>query len=180
MEIKIDNKTIGLNANKYKKTSLDSSFSFPNILNEVKLKSENTVDSENKEISELEGDITIGNLLIDALPEEDKTQVLDAIEKLNNIFDIDMLGSPDKFFKKDSTINITRILGQYGNNVTSSELADLGESINILMKNGLISDEDYFSTLRWIATKQEAFRVQMKSEENKASLSDLMWKPKKL
>lgn len=180
MEIKIDNKTIGLNANNYKKTRLDSSNSFSNILNEVKLRSESIVDSETKEISQLECGITTGNPLIDALPEEDKTQVLDAIKKLNNIFDIDMLGRPDKFFKKDSTINITRILGQYGSNVTSSELSDLGESINILMKNGLISEEDYFTALRWIATKQEAFRVQMKSEENKAALGDLMWKPKKL
>lgn len=180
MEIKIDNKTIGLNANNYNKTSLDNSNSFSNILNEVKLKSENTVASNIEEISQLEGGIITGNHLIDALPEEDKTQVLDAINKLNNIFDVDMLGTPDKFFKKDSTINITRIIGQYGGNVTSSELSDLGESINILMKNGLISEEDYFSALRWIATKQEAFRVQMKSEENKAALGDLMWKPKKL
>lgn len=180
MELKIDNKTIGLNANNYKKTSLDNSNSFSNILNDVKLKSGNIVASEIKEISQLDCGIITGNPLIDALPEEDKTQVLDAIKKLNNIFDVDMLGSPDKFFKKDSTINITRIIGQYGSNVTSSELSDLGESINILMKNGLISNEDYFSALKWIATKQEAFRVQMKSEENKAALSDLMWKPKKL
>lgn len=180
MEIKINNKTIGLDANNHERTSLGSSNSFSNILNEVKLKSKNIVTSEIIEVSQLEGGITTGNPLIDTLPDEDKAQVLDAIKKLNNIFDIDMLGSPDKFFKKDSTVNITRIIGQYGNNVTSSELSDLSESLNILMKNGLISNEDYFSALKWIATKQEAFRIQMKSEENKAALSDLMWKPKKL
>lgn len=119
MKIEIDNKTIGLSANNYKKTSLDSSNSFSNILNEVKLKSESDVDSETEEISQLKGGITTGNLLIDALPDEDKTQVLDAIKKLNNILDIDILGRPDQFFKKDSTINIIRILGQYGSNVTS-------------------------------------------------------------
>lgn len=180
MKIEIDNKTIGLRANNYKKTSLDSSNSFSNILNEVKLKSESDVDSETEEISQLKGGITTGNLLIDALPDEDKTQVLDAIKKLNNILDIDILGRPDQFFKKDSTINIIRILGQYGSNVTSSELSDLGESISTLTKFGLISNEDYFSALKWIATKQESFRIQMKSEENKAALGDLMWKPKKL
>lgn len=177
MEIKIHDKNTRIDECNFKKSNNVSSTSFSNVFNQVALKSKATDDTKMEEMNILKDALKTGNSLIDNLPDKEKSDVLDSIDHLNGIFDIDMLGNPGQFFKKDSTINITRILGLYGKNVSSSELTDLGKQINTLKDNGLISDEDYFAALKWIATKQEAFRVQMKSEENKAYISDLMWKP---
>lgn len=162
------------------KTIKNIGTSFSETLNEVENKS-TSVDTTATEISTFENDIHTGNELIDNLPEKNKSDVLLAIvgsNGLNNIFDIDILGNPDQFIKKDSTINMPRILSEYGNNVSSKDLPALSNCINILMENGLISNEDYFYTLKWISTKQQSLKVNMNSEENKKSISDLMFKPK--
>lgn len=68
-----------------------------------------------------------------------------AVHGLNKIFDIDILGNPDKFINEDSTINMPKILRDCsGSNVDSSELPYLSADVSTLMSNGLISNADYF------------------------------------
>lgn len=154
-----------------KKASKNSSSSFSEILNEVSSKS-TTENTDKKET------IKTGNRLIDNLPEKNKGEVLKAIKDLNGIFDIDILGDPDQFInKKDSTINLPRIISKFGQNVSSGELEDLGKAINTLMDNGLINKEDYFAALKWISTRKEAFRIKMQSENSIKALSDSILTP---
>lgn len=153
-----------------KKTPQNGSFSFSGILNEVSSKS----TTKNTDKTET---IKSGNPLIDNLPEKNKGEVLKAIKDLNGIFDIDILGDPDQFFNKDSTINLPRIISKFGQNVSPGELEDLGKAINTLMDNGLIRKEDYFAALKWIATRKEAFRIKMHSEEGIKALSDSILTP---
>lgn len=182
MEIKIKEKNASIPKNNSTTSikTINTSFSdiYKNSINNPK-----SADTNITEINPLEDHtdkkITTGNVLIDNLPEKKKADVLKAIKDINEIFSIDILGNPDKFIKKDSTINITRILDIYGSNIKSSDLDDLSKSINTLMDNGLISNEDYFTALKWIATKQEAFRVKIQSEKNRESISSLICTHKK-
>ena len=154
-----------------KKTPQNGSFSFSGILNEITSKS-TTENTDKKET------IKNGNPLIDNLPEKNKGEVLKAIKDLNGIFDIDILGDPDQFInKKDYTINLPRIISKFGQNVSPGELEDLGKAINTLMDNGLIRKEDYFAALKWIATRKEAFRIKIQSEEGIKALSDSILTP---
>lgn len=177
LEVKINESNsmhYGLNSIK---TTKNNGTSFSDILNQVTRNSKN-VDTTIENINIFNDTIKTGNELIDKLPNKNKCDVLFSIGKLNQIFDIDILGDPSQFIKKDLTINMPRILSRYGNNVTASELTDLGTHINTLMKNGLISNEDYFYTLKWIETKQQVLKIKMQSEDNMNSLCDSILKPK--
>lgn len=199
MEIKIkENNSIDYGTNSTK-TIKNIKTTFSEIFNEAASKSTNidaTKEVDNKSTNtdttkevehtsttadtkeETNTDIKTGNKIIDNLPAKNKTAVLKAIEKINKILGIDILGDPDQFINKDSTINMPRILAMYGNNVKYPDLDILSTSINTLMTNGLISTKDYFSALQWIATKIKIFQTKLGSEENKKSAGDLMWKPK--
>lgn len=173
MKIKTLEETIANYSSTSRKISENSGFSFSEILNQVSSKP-TTENTDKKET------LKTGNILIDNLPEKNKGEVLKAISDLNDIFDIDILGDPEQFInKKDHTINMPRILSRFGNNVSSDELNDLGEAVNTLMENGLISEEDYFATLKWIATRKEATRLKIQSEENIKALSDSIFKSNK-
>lgn len=188
MEIKIKEKNAAIT--KITKSNSTTSIktintSFSKIYNNV-VNNSKSADTNITEINPLKDyedhtdkKITTGNVLIDNLPPKNKADVLKAINDINGIFSIDILGNPDKFINKDSTINITRILDIYGSNIKSSDLDDLSKSINTLMDNGLISNEDYFTALKWIATKQEAFRIKMQSEKNRESIGSLICTNKK-
>ena len=177
MEIKIDeNNSINYGLNSIKTTN-NNGTSFSDVLNQATRNSKN-VDTTIENINTFNDAIKTGNELIDKLPDKNKYDVLFSIGKLNQIFDIDILGNPSQFIKKDFTINMPRILAEYGNNVTTSELTDLDTNVNTLMKNGLISNEDYFYTLKWIVTKQQVLKIKIKSEDNKNSVCDSILKPK--
>lgn len=109
--------------------------------------------------------IKTGIPIIDNLLSEDRSGAFDGINKLDKIFSIDILGDPDKFIRKDNTINMPRIISEYGNNVKSRDFDDLTGAINKLHDSGLITDEDYFYTLKWIATQKEAIRIKMNNEK---------------
>lgn len=172
------------------KTIKNIKTTFSEIFNEAAKEVENksTNDDTIKELDttsttadtkeETNNDIKTGNEIIDKLPAKNKTAVLKAIKKINDILGIDILGNLDQFINEDSTINMPRILAMYGNNVKYPDLDTLSTSINTLMTNGLISTKDYFSALKWIATKIKIFQTKLGSEENKKSAGDLMWKPK--
>ena len=180
MSIKINEDKSINDALNSKKSNTNNGPSFSEILNNVNTKS-TISNTTNEKVNPSDIKITTGNELIDKLPDKNKGAVLNAIEGphgLNKIFDIDILGDPSQFIKKDSTINMPRILAEYGNNVSSSELPDLSTSVNTLMSNGLISDADYFYTLRWIATKQLASKVKMSSIKNESYISNLILSPK--
>lgn len=180
MDIIKTEQKIGLKANNYKQaTNVNTSSSFSEVLNQVTSKSKTTDDTIKQDTATLKDKMITGNPLIDNLPAKNKGDVLYAINKLNKIFDINMFENSDKFFKKDGSVNITRILGEYGGNVSASELNDLSDAINTLKDNGLLSDEDYFAAIKWIATKQESRRIKMQHEKNEDSISNLMWKPNK-
>lgn len=171
MRIKTLEETITNYSSTSRKISENSGFSFSEILNQVSSKS--TIENTNKKETP-----KTGNILIDNLSEKNKGEVLKAISDLNDIFDINILADPNQFInKKDSTINLPIIISKFGKNVSSDELEDLGNAINTLMDNGLISKEDYFSALKWIATRKEAFRIKMQSEETIRALSDSILTP---
>lgn len=109
--------------------------------------------------------IKTGIPIIDNLPREDRSGAFDGINTLNKVFSIDILGDPDQFIRKDNTINMPRIISEYGTNVKSRDFDDLTGAINKLHDSGLISDEDYFYTLKWIATQKEALRIKMNNEK---------------
>lgn len=178
MEIKVQKNNVKNYGLSFTKTEKNNENSFSSILNQA------VNNSSSSQLTVGETDILknidkTGNPLIDNLPEGKKGKVLGAINNLNRIFSINILGDPNQFINKDSTINMPRILAEYGTDVKSSELEDLSKSINTLAENGLISNEDYFYALKWIETKQQSFKIKMNSEKNKASVCDLMWKPKK-
>ncbi|BCZ47142.1 hypothetical protein psyc5s11_32090 [Clostridium gelidum] len=180
MIIKInEDKSINYKLNS-KKSNTNNGPSFSETLNKVINKS-TTPNTTNEKINPSDIKITTGNELIDKLPNKNKGDVLKAIagsHGLNDIFDIDILGNPDEFINKDSTINMPKILRDYGSNVDSNELGDLSTAVNTLMSNGLISNADYFYTLRWIATKQQALKVKMISIKNESCISNLILAPK--
>ena len=180
MRIKInEDKSINYSLNS-KKLNTNNETSFSETLSKVTNKS-TIFNTTNEKVTASDTKITTGNELIDKLPDKNKGDVLKAIQGphgLNDIFDIDILGNPDEFINDDSTIDMPRILRDYGANVDSNELSDLGTAVNTLMSNGLISDADYFYTLRWIAAKQQASKVKMSSIKNESYISNLILSPK--
>lgn len=51
---------------------------------------------------------------IDNLPREKRADAFDGINKLDEVFGIDILGDTDQFLRKDCTINMIMILAEYG------------------------------------------------------------------
>jgi hypothetical protein len=102
---------------------------------------------------------------IDDLPREKRADAFDGIGKLDEIFGIDILGDPDQFLRTDGTINMPRILAEYGPDAVPFDENKLSKGINELYDCGLITTEDYFYTLKWIATQKEAARVKMNTEK---------------
>ena len=181
MIIKInEDKSINYELNS-KKSNTNNGPSFSETLDKITAKS-TIPNTTNEKVNPSDTTIMTGNELIDKLPDKNKGDVLKAIRGphgLDKIFDIDILGNPDKFINEDSTINMPKILRDYGSNVDSTELGDLGTDVNTLMSNGLISNADYFYTLRWIATRQQALKVKMSSIKNESCISNLILAPKK-
>lgn len=165
MEIKVANKNNADYNSSAQKTNNNNGMSFSETLNEI-----------SKSYSDIKKDIDSGKKIniptIDNLPRDKRGDAFDAINKLDKIFDIDILGHSDQFIKDDGTINMPRILSEYGGNVSSLEFDDLTKAINKLYDCGLISNEDYFSTLKWIATQKEASKIKMNNEKMVGNLVD--------
>lgn len=180
MRIKInEDKSLNYELNS-KNSNTNNGTYFSETLNKLTNKSTIT-NTTTEKVNTSDTKIMTGNELIDKLPDKNKGDVLKAIagpHGLNDIFDIDILANPDKFINEDSTIDMPRILRDYGSNIDSTELGYLGMAVNTLMSNGLISDADYFYTLRWIATKQQAFKVKMSSIKNEGCIRNLILAPK--
>ena len=140
---------------------------FLETLNTVANNSTSTKTSS-EGIAQLQDDTkTTGIQRIDKLAEGRKGIVLKAIDSLDHILDINILQNKDEFFNEDSQIKIRDILDGYGDHVTSNEMTDLGKTINVLMDNGMISNDDYFYALKWMAMKAEQFSVKLQNEDTK-------------
>lgn len=109
---------------------------------------------------------------IDNLPREKRGDAFDGIDKIDEVFGIDILGDPGQFLRNDGTINMIRILGEYGSDAVPFDEKKLSKGLNELYDCGLISTEDYFYTLRWIATQKEAARIKMNTEKIAGTLVD--------
>ncbi|NLK22682.1 MAG: hypothetical protein GX309_01445 [Clostridiales bacterium] len=75
------------------------------------------------------------------------------VKRLEKLFNIDIKNNPEEFINSDGTINLFDIINSYGNNLSSNDLREFGDTINALYKNNKISDDDYFYALNWINKK---------------------------
>ena len=75
------------------------------------------------------------------------------VKRLEKLFNIDIKNNPEEFINSDGTINLFDIINSYGNNLSSNDLREFGDTINALYKNNKISDDDYFYALNWITKK---------------------------
>lgn len=158
------------------KNNADYSTSTPKADNKAGNSFSKTLDEVSKSYINIKKNIKnglkTGIPIIDKLPKEDRSGAYDGINTLNEIFSIDILGDPDQFIRKDNTINMPRIISEYGSNVKSRDFDNLTGAINKLHDSGLVSDEDYFYTLKWIATQKEAIRIKMNNEKIAGNLVD--------
>lgn len=180
MEIKIRNSnTIGYEHNSIKTIRDNCNATFSESLHQVVTKSTSTLPSS-KEIDELQNNNkTTGIPKIDNLSEQKKDIVFKSIKTLNDMFDINILQNKDEFFNEDSQIKIRDILDGYGDHITSNDLNSLSSTINRLLDTGMISNEDYYYAIKWMALKREQFNVKLKIENTKSIANNLMWNPKK-
>lgn len=158
------------------KNSLDYNVPVPKSNNSNSSNFSETLNDVNKSYinikKNIENGIKVNIPTIDNLPREKRGDAFDGINKLDKIFGINILGDPDQFMRKDGTINMPRILSVYGSNVKSFDSNDLTKAINKLYDCGLITTEDYFYTLKWIATQKEASRIKMNNEKIAGTLLD--------
>lgn len=75
------------------------------------------------------------------------------VKRLEKLFNIDIKNNPEEFINSDGTINLFDIINSYGNNLSSNDLREFGDTIDALHKNNKISDNDYFYALNWINKK---------------------------
>lgn len=155
MEIKVNDKNnIDYSISSATKPNNSDSSSFSETLDEVK-----------KSHINIQNGLKTNIPTIDNLPREKRADAFDGINKLDEVFGIDILGDPDQFLRKDGTINMVRILAEYGADAVPFDENKLTKGINKLYDCGLITTEDYFYTLRWIATQKQAAKVKMNTEK---------------
>ena len=113
---------------------------------------------------------------INKLPEKNKGDVLFSIDRLNRMFGLDIFGENGKYLKENLTIDFQRLLYDHGDEISYSDCEALSKYVNKLYDNGLVDDEDYFATLKWIAMKQKLDQVKVGNEENKKKAGDAIFK----
>lgn len=178
MEIKVqENNSTNYNLDSAKDKKYTES-NFSDILNEVATNS--TSNKRKVQETDLLQNPRLKAVMdkIDALPKKDRDDVINSIKTINKALGINIFGNADKFLNDDSTINLQRILYEYGDNVSYRDLNELNNAINVLHKNGLVSDDDYFYALKWLETKQMLFETKVNAEEKKKTTGDSMWKSK--
>lgn len=178
MEVRISGKTpVNSEPTKSKEIANNNDNSFGSIFDKI---SNNSNDKKN--IGEINNVVNPHDrraaieAKINSLPEKNKGDVLFSIGELNKMFGIDILGENGKYIKEDLTIDFQRILYEHGSELSSSDLGPLSKYLNKLYENGLVNDEDYFATLKWIAMKQKIFQVKVGNEENKKKTGDAIFK----
>lgn len=151
--------------------------SFASVLDKVKSSSTDrqTVGDVKKVIDPRDRRIAI-EAKINKLPEKNKGDVLFSIDRLNRMFGLDILGENGKYLKENLTIDFQRLLYEHGDEISPSSYDALSKYVNKLYDNGLVDDEDYFATLKWIAMKQKIGQVNVANEENKKKAGDTMFK----
>lgn len=166
MEIKVNDKNnIDYSISSTTKANNSDGSSFSETLDEVKKSYINIKKN-------IQNGIKTNIPTIDNLPREKRGDAFDGINKLDEVFGIDILGDSDQFLRKDGTINMPRILAEYGADAVPFDENKLTKGINKLYDCGLINTEDYFYTLRWIATQKQASKVKMNTEKIAGTLVD--------
>jgi hypothetical protein len=178
MEVKIrEKKDINYETIIKKGIENNKSNSFASVLDEVKNSSADikTIGEINKEIDPRDRKAAI-EAKIGKLPEKNKGDVLFSIDRLNRMFGLDILGENGKYLKENLTIDFQRLLYDHGDEISPSSCESLSKYVNKLYENGLVDDEDYFATLKWIAIKQKIGQVKVANEENKKKAGDAIFK----
>lgn len=178
MEVKIrEKKDINYETSIKKGIENNKSNSFASILDEVKHSStdKKTIGEINKEIDPRDRKAAIEDK-IKKLPEKNKREVLFSIDKLNCLLGVDILGENGKYLKENLTIDFPRLLYDHGDRISPSSYEALSKYVNTLYKNGLVDENDYIATLKWIAMKQQLGQVKVANEENKKKAGDSIFK----
>jgi hypothetical protein len=126
MEIKVNDKNnIDYSISSITKSNNSDGSSFSETLDEVKKSYINTKKN-------IQNGIKTNIPTIDNLPKEKRADAFDGINKLDEVFGIDILGNPDQFLRADDTINMPRILAEYGGNAVPLDDVKLTKAINKL------------------------------------------------
>ena len=178
MEVKISKKNnINYESGAKKVIENNKSNSFASVLDEVMNSStdKQTIGEINKVIDPLDRKAAI-KAKIGKLSEKNNRDVLFSIDCLNRMFKLDILGENGKYIKDNLTIDFQRLLYDHGDKVSPSSFEALITYVNILDKNGLVDDEDYIATFKWIAMKQKIGQLKVANEENKKKAGDAIFK----
>jgi hypothetical protein len=178
MEIKISEKNnINYETGVKKEVENTQNSSFASVLDKVKSNSTDrqTIGEMNKVIDPRDRRTAI-EAKIDKMPAKNKGDVLFSIDRLNRIFGLDILGENGKYLKENLTIDFPRLLYDHGDEISPTSYEALTKYVNKLHDNGLVDDEDYFATLKWIAMKEQLGHVKVANEENKKKAGDAIFK----
>lgn len=96
--------------------------------------------------------------------EEDKKKIDQAFDTLTAIFDADIREYGDKYINEDNTVNVHKMIDELGDYVSSDEMSSFGKAIGELYDKGMISREDFFFALRWMAAKIKGSSVKVNSD----------------
>lgn len=96
--------------------------------------------------------------------EEDKKKIDQAFDTLTSIFDADIRDFGDKYINEDNTVNVHKMIDELGDYVSSDEMTSFGKAIGELYDKGMISREDFFFALRWIAAKVKGSSVKVNAD----------------
>lgn len=178
MEVKINEKNkINYETGAKKGVENTQNSSFASVLDKVMSSSTDrqTIGEINKVIDPRDRRAAI-EAKINKLPEKNRGDVLFSISRLDRMFSLDILGENGKYLKEDLTIDFPRLLYDHGDEISPSSYEALTKYVNTLHDNGLVDDDDYFATLKWIAMKEQLGHVKVANEENKKKAGDAIFK----
>lgn len=171
MGIKIDDKIINNALSSSKNISKNTTNTFKDEFNKALLEENNKkVLNINQSQSVCEKSVVKDNVI--KIYGKNNELIVKSIEDMEKIFNIDIMGNEDQYFKEDNKIDILKIIDNYGDNVRDKDLEDLQKTVTTLWKEGMITDEDYFYAIKWIALKMEQKAIKLRLENVKKETED--------
>ncbi|MBW6410053.1 hypothetical protein [Clostridium weizhouense] len=181
MDIKIYDKTINNTLSSSKKISRNNVNIFKKEFNKALLEENNkkvpNIKGLNKNINAPQNICKKLSIKNDVIKNYGKNNelIVKNIKDMERILDIKIIGNEDKYFKEDNKIDIFKIIDNYGSNVSSNELEDFQRTVTTLWEEGMITDEDYFYAIKWIALKVEQKSIKIKLENVKKKTEDYIY-----
>ncbi|GAA0075765.1 hypothetical protein UT300005_01430 [Clostridium sp. CTA-5] len=175
MDIKIDDKIINNTLSSSKNISRNNTNTFKEEFNKALLEENDkkvpNIKGLNKNINDPQNICKKSSTKNDVIKVYGKNNelIVKSIKDMEKIFNIDIIGNEDKYFKEDNKIDILKIIDNYGDNVGDNDLEDLQKTVTTLWKENMITDEDYFYAIKWIALKveQKAIKIQLENVKKK-------------